>query len=194
MELCKPRRTLQVADHEFYRQVYALSVEASPLAGDCGELCHKACCTWESHDGRQLGIYLLPGEETMFTGREDWLVWEEHRAEHYDFPPSWHGPVFFVRCTSACPRPQRPLQCRTFPLAPHYMPDGHLTLIWETISLPYACPLLESKWPLRQDFILALGQAWKLLTQEPLIRDLVQWDSRQRYRLGQAVEIVLVVS
>ncbi|TDA67805.1 MAG: hypothetical protein D9V47_09855 [Clostridia bacterium] len=182
-----------IAGREFYRQVYALLADASPLAGDCGELCHKACCTLESPESRQLGIYLLPGEETMFTGHEDWLVWEEQRAEHYDFPSSWHGPVFFVHCTSTCPRPQRPMQCRTFPLAPHYLPGGTLTLIWETMPLPYVCPLVKDKWPLRQDFILALGRAWQLLTQEPLIRDLVQWDSRHRYRQGDPVQIVLVI-
>lgn len=165
-----------------YRKVYALLDECAPLGEqDCGHLCDRACCR---QAGEELGIYLLPGEERMFSGQEDWLVWQSQEVSDYDFPPSWTGRTHFVRCTRPCPRPRRPIQCRSFPLAPHLSPGGELTLIWETLSLPYRCPLITEKYSLAPGFQENLYRAWHLLLADPLIRDLVEWDSRQREEQG----------
>lgn len=169
----------------FYTTIYRLLDPVTPLDTDCGDLCGQACCRVGDP---AFGIYLLPGEETMFTGRETWLGWEKQLPQQYDFPPTWVEPVYFVHCRPPCPRPHRPIQCRTFPLAPHLLPDGKLVLIWETLSLPYVCPLISKKMPLRQDFILALGQTWKKLISYRRIHDLVAWDARQRAH----VEIIYV--
>lgn len=162
---------------EAYQKIYRLLDDATPLKGDCGELCRKLCCQKDNED---LGIYLLPGEEALFTRDEDWLVWEEQKAEDYDFPPSWQGKVYFIRCLKDCPREKRPLQCRTFPLAPHLTAKGTLVLIRETLPLPYQCPLIAEQMPLEPAFIQAVYEAWSELIKDPLIRDLVAYDSANR--------------
>lgn len=162
---------------ETYAKIYRLLEKVTPLQSDCGELCHELCC---QSDGEDMGIYLLPGEEQLFDRTEDWLVWEEHQAEDYDFPPSWEGTIYYVRCIKACPREKRPIQCRTFPLAPHLTEKGTLVLIRETLQLPYQCPLLAKKIPLETAFVTSLFQAWTELIKDPLIFDLVEYDSIQR--------------
>ena len=139
-----------------------------------------------------MGLYLLPGEEQMYTGDEDWIVWGSLQAEEYDFPESWHGRVPFFQCTTAphCPRKKRPLQCRTFPLAPHLDEDGCLYLIWSSDPLPYVCPLIAEHRQLSHDFVKATWTCWSHLIRDPLIRDLVDLDSQIREEEGWPVEIV----
>ena len=160
-----------------YRQLYKLLDKITPLEEDCGNLCAKICCKQESTD---LGMYLLPGEESLFTGKEDWLVWEKQNPKDFDFPDSWTDSVFFIRCTRDCPREKRPIQCRTFPLTPHLTATGTLLLIRETLPLPYQCPLIIQKIPLRPTFMQTVYQVWSKLIQDPRIYDLVEFDSLDR--------------
>jgi hypothetical protein len=162
-----------------YKAIYRLLDRVTPLQTDCGLLCDAACCKSTEAD---MGIYLFPGEEKLFTRKEDWLKWESEHAEDYDFPDSWHGRIYFVRCTSApnCPREKRPLQCRFFPLAPHLTKDGHLILIHFVSDLPYSCPLISNKTDLDPAFVQAVYTVWKRLIQDPLIYDLIQYDSVTR--------------
>jgi len=160
-----------------YLKIYQILDKATPLKEDCGKICGKLCCKQDNED---LGMYLLPGEETMLDRSEKWLVWNEHDPIDYDFPPSWTEKVFFVRCLGDCPREKRPIQCRTFPLAPHLTKEGTLALIRETLPLPYQCPLIEKRIPLEKDFILAVYQAWSKLIQDSRIYDLVKFDSQER--------------
>lgn len=171
-------------DRKTYKRVYRLLEKVTPLREDCGALCGKLCCRPVRPE---TGIYLFPGEEAMLRGTEEWLEWTEQQAQEYDFPPSWRGPVYFVRCHGHCPREKRPLQCRFFPLTAHYLPEGHLVLIWETVALPYRCPLLGGRFPLEQAFIEAVAKAWELLLQHPLIEDLVRWDARARQQAARRV-------
>lgn len=160
-----------------YLEIYQILNQATPLKEDCGKICDKLCC---KQDNENLGMYLLPGEETMFDRSKEWLVWEEHNPTDYDFPASWTEKVFFIRCLRDCPREKRPIQCRTFPLAPHLTKEGTLTLIRETLPLPYQCPLIEKRISLEKDFILAVYQAWSRLIQDYRIYDLVKLDSQER--------------
>ena len=43
----------------------------------------------------------------------------------------WQGRVYFIQCKTApyCPRKSRPIQCRTFPLAPHIDENGMFHMI-----------------------------------------------------------------
>ncbi|MEG0392727.1 MAG: hypothetical protein RR626_08195 [Anaerovoracaceae bacterium] len=162
-----------------YQAIYRLLNRVSPLDGDCGALCGAACCTPEGED---LGIYLLPGEEKIFTQKESWLHWHHERAEDYDFPDSWFGKVYFIRCATPplCVRELRPLQCRFYPLAPHLTEDGTLVLILSTADIPYVCPLISEKMSLNPDFIKATYTVWKRLIKDPLIYDLIELDSSDR--------------
>ena len=162
-----------------YQAIYRLLNYITPLTTDCGALCGAACCTSEEED---MIIYLLPGEEKLFTRREDWLIWDYDLAEDYDFPESWFGKVYYVRCKTApvCPREMRPLQCRFFPLAPHLTEDGVLHLIRYPGDLPYVCPLLEKYVRLEPRFVKAVHTVWTHLIRDPLIYDLVEFDSSDR--------------
>lgn len=169
-----------------YRAIYRLLNRVSPISGDCGLLCGAACCTCggdgENDDSLDfdMGIYLLPGEEKLFTKREQWLKWNIEDAEDFEFPDSWSGRVYFVRCKTPphCPREMRPLQCRFYPLAPFLTEKGELKLILSPTELPYQCPLITDRIPLEESFIRATYTVWKHLIKDPLIRDLVAMDSK----------------
>ena len=171
-----------------YKAIYRLLDKVSPLSGDCGLLCGAVCCNFGGQTERapfpavELGIYLLPGEDKLFAREEDRSRWETVNARDYDFPDSWKGKVYFIRCAgaSSCRRDQRPIQCRTFPLAPHITEDGVFLLIPYTDPLPYKCPLIEENTPLDAKFVKATYTAWTRLLKDPLILDLVEMDSRHR--------------
>lgn len=203
-----------------YRAIYRLLDRVSPVALDCGTLCGSACCTCNNGaeteinstdfngDGDfDMGIYLYPGEETLFSGRgkhffgnegalfpSDWLWWSEENAADYDFPDSWHGKIYFVRCKTPphCPREYRPLQCRFFPLTPHLTEDGTLRLILSPLKLPYKCPLIHQSMELEPRFIRATYTVWTHLLRDPLIWDLVEYDSILREEDGLELHFVPV--
>ena len=131
-----------------YEEIYELLNSVEILDFDCGTLCGAACCTHEGTE--EMGIYLLPGEEAVHEDDHDWLDFRIEKAEEHYMPESWSDEVHFVRCKTPpfCPREKRPIQCRTFPLAPHIDSDGELTLIYNDMELPYKCPLIEEAIPL----------------------------------------------
>lgn len=170
-----------------YKAIYRLLDAVSPVDYDCGTLCGAICCTYGAQTGEtdsnfDMGIYLLPGEEKLFTQHEDWIDWTVEQAEDYDFPDSWFGKIYFIRCKTppACRRSMRPLQCRFFPLAPHLNLDDELELILSPLDLPYSCPLIKDKMQLNESFIQATYTVWKHLLRDPLIYDLVRMDSDDR--------------
>ena len=166
-----------------WKAIYRLLGRVSPVDYDCGKLCAAACCTCtdESSD-EELGIYLYPGEDKIHDKNDSWLDWTTENAEDFEFPDSWSGKVHFVKCKTPpiCPRNKRPFQCRTFPLAPHLHEDGTLELIYNDVELPYTCPLIDDEIPLNDDFVKATYTVWSHLIRDPLIRDLVEMDSRAR--------------
>ena len=162
-----------------YIEIYKMLDKVSPVPYDCGTLCGSACCMVQDKD---YVMYLLPGEEKMFTGKEEWLDWGKDRVEDYEFPESWYGNVYYIRCKNApvCHREQRPIQCRTFPLAPYIDEDGVLQLIYNTGDYSYRCPLVENYDELDEEFIRVTYEAWKRLLRDPYIFDLVEMDSEMR--------------
>lgn len=177
-----------------YEAIYRLLDRVSPLDRDCGTLCGAVCCTCEEskETEQELGIYLLPGEEKLFSGKEDWLIWSREPAEDFDFPESWTGKVAFVKCKTppVCPREKRPLQCRFFPLEPHLTEDGSLHLILCSTPLPYSCPLITEKMELTPAFIQATYTVWAHLLHDPRIFDLVEMDSADREADGTLLQFV----
>ena len=165
-----------------YQAIYRLLDRVSPIDTDCGQLCGAACCMGDPEGEETVGIYLLPGEEKLHSRHDEWLDWSEDYAEDYEFPDSWTGKVCFINCKTPphCPREKRPIQCRTFPLTPHIDEDGELSLIYNDLDLPYACPLIYEAVPLNDDFVRATLTVWKHLIRDPLIYDLVKMDSEER--------------
>ncbi len=172
-----------------YKYLYVLTGRATPLDGDCGLLCGSICCRPDRKNS--LGVYLFPGEESLFPEKGSWFAREHHDPKEYDFPDNWTGPVHFIKCHSPCPREARPLACRFFPLAPHLLTDGTLLLIHETARLPYKCPLIAGNVPLRGDFIEVTALAWQVLLKDPRILKLVEEDSRERERTLRGVPAVI---
>lgn len=179
-----------------YQAIYRLLDRVSPLDYDCGALCGAICCTCGENEEegleQDLGIYLLPGEDKLFSGKEDWLNWTKEPAEDFNFPESWTGKVSFVKCTTppVCPRKKRPLQCRFFPLEPHLTEDGRLRLILCATPLPYSCPLITENMELTPSFIQATYTVWTHLLRDPLIFDLVEMDSADREADGLPLRFV----
>lgn len=164
-----------------WERVYRLLNEVTPLTVDCGRLCGAICCTeWE----KGVGMYLLPGEEVMFSRDEDWLVWQEQSTEEYEFCPSWRGTFYFVRCRGTCPRDKRPFACRTFPVSAYLSPEGTLELRLESAAVPI-CPLVKAGDInlLDRRFLVRARLAWEELLKDPLIRDNVEWESRRLDRI-----------
>lgn len=164
-----------------WKAIYRLLDRVSPIERDCGLLCGAVCCTC-GESGDELGIYLYPGEHKIHNKKDDWLEWTVEAAEDYDFPDSWTGPVYFVKCKTppVCPRKKRPFQCRTYPLAPYISEDGILEMVYNDEQLPYSCPLIDREIPLNDDFVKATYTVWSHLIRDPLINDLVEMDSRAR--------------
>lgn len=129
-----------------------------------------------------MGIYLYPGEHKIHNKKDDWLEWTIEDSGEFEFPDSWNGPVYFVRCKTppVCPREKRPLQCRTYPLAPYLTEDGFLQMVYNDEDLPYRCPLIDEEIPLNDSFVKATYTVWAHLLRDPLIYDLVDMDSRAR--------------
>ena len=182
-----------------YIAIYRLLDGVSPLKTDCGLLCGAVCCT--SGDGNEgsggsssdeMGIYLLPGEEKIFSGDEDDFIWGKLDTDEYEFPESWHGSVYFLGCKNApfCDRRKRPIQCRTFPLSPYIDENGVFCMILDASPLPYECPLIKDSIPLEHDFVKATYTVWKHLIRDPLIYDLVEMDSQDLREEGIAPVIV----
>ncbi len=161
-----------------FAYLFALTEKITPLHQDCGLLCGSICC--KPQKNADLGMYLFPGEEVMYNGQEPWLSYEKHDPKQYEFPKNWHDPVYFVQCTPPCPRQSRPLSCRLFPVAPHLLQNDQLILIYETLSLPYCCPLIEQKIALRKDFITTAALVWQELLLDEKIYTLVKEDSQER--------------
>jgi len=166
-----------------YSAIYKLLDMVSPINADCGELCGAICCTYaDMAETEAMGIYLLPGEEKVFEGAHELMDWQTDLAENYDFPESWFGKIYFVRCKNppCCLRSMRPIQCRTFPVLPYLTAQGELVLIHNDLDLPYNCPLISEDIRLSPPFLHATHTAWKHLAKDKLIHDLIEYDSSFR--------------
>ena len=117
-----------------YLQLYRLFDKSTPIKGDCGRLCKKACC-----DGEDSGMYLFPGEEEVFRLlNPDWA-----KLEKSDFTYTYNGKeknVPLLVCSGSCDRYQRPLACRIFPLTPYVNKSGELEIIVDPRAKAL-CPL-----------------------------------------------------
>ena len=170
-----------------FRAIYRLLDRVSPVPFDCGTICGAVCCNAVDYS-EDMGMILLPGEEKLHDRQSDWLKWEAFDAEESDFPDTWIGKVYFVKCKNPpkCPRNLRPMQCRTFPLLPHIDKEGNLHLIYNDYELPYVCPMIEDEVELDPRFIRATFTAWKHLICDPLIRDMIELESAGRDEIGNS--------
>ncbi|MGM9551641.1 MAG: hypothetical protein ACI3XA_05240 [Clostridia bacterium] len=105
----------------FYNKIYSIIANYTPLKGDCGRACNKACCVGDK-DGD--GMYLFPGEEEVYKPIPSWAAISE---TDFEYAQGSFAPLF--SCDGICDRKLRPLACRIFPLTPYIDKDGDLTVI-----------------------------------------------------------------
>ncbi len=174
-----------MANTELIEKARAVLAKVTPLAFDCGTLCGHKCCT-DFEPG--VGVYLIPGELPLFDGTEDWINWQFHRTDEYDFAPSWgkHRQIPFMQCTKLCQREKRPFECRTYPLVPFLQEDGDLVMRYSPWAMG-VCPLTEryQLTELLPEFVTAAREAWLILMEDPEMLDHVRWVSEQVRTLDQ---------
>ena len=170
-----------------YLKIYNMTNNASPLGKfNCGELCNSICCTVENGERNdvleEMVLYLLPGEEEMLENESDWFEMFYETTDEIEYPDSWDGEVYYIKCTNPphCNRRLRPIQCRSFPLSPHFDKDNNLQLIYDMDDMTYQCPIIVDKMDLDEDFLKKIYKMWERLTEDKLIFDLVKMDSEKR--------------
>ncbi len=161
-----------------YEKVYEI-LDRFPLSKtDCGKLCGKICCCYIVPEEEEAGMELLPGEEEIFPLEADWLKPRFLSGAMYEYPPEWgqHAGCFQIRCIKPCPRHERPVNCRLFPLK-FFREKENYYLILAKDTESYNCPLLERPELINPEFIDSAKKAASLLLSIPKFRQLVDWDS-----------------
>lgn len=145
-----------------YKSIYQFWGDTTPLFGDCGELCGKACCESDDSIDDETGMYLFPGEKALFLNRPNFKVVSS------DFTYENDKLADIVICKGPCTRDARPLSCRIFPLIPYFRKDSGLKIIIDPRA-KHLCPLAQRKaLPyLNPDFLRKVEKTFRLLTKFP---------------------------
>ena len=156
---------------EILKTAYEILDHVTPLRTDCGKLCNQVCC--QDNDGveEETGMLLFPGEEELYADCSDWMTL---------LPvPDIRPDQILARCEGSCPREQRPLACRVFPLTP-YLTENDILLIKMDARASSLCPLAGAmdKNRLAPEFIKAVRKASALLITDPSIKEYIRDLSR----------------
>ncbi|MBQ1827107.1 MAG: hypothetical protein II126_03955 [Erysipelotrichaceae bacterium] len=162
-----------------YRKIYEIFSRATPMITDCGRLCNAACCQIDDY-GDTMGLYLLPGEESVHDMNDDWLSWQLEDRDENGLPASWPKKIWFVRCHGplSCKRELRPIQCRSFPCWPYLDENDELSIMMYDFELPYECPLIDNSDNINPAFYQMLYEGWSQLLKDPQIHAMIYEDSR----------------
>ena len=142
---------------KLYKSIYTYLGDATPTPFDCGKLCNKACCGDNGPEDDEAGMYLFPGERSLFLNHPNFKVVSS------DFCYG-NKNADIVICKSPCERATRPLSCRIFPLIPYYREAIGFRLIQDPRA--YAmCPLAAKEaYPyLNATFIRKTESVFRLL-------------------------------
>ncbi|MDR1262864.1 MAG: hypothetical protein LBK46_05175 [Oscillospiraceae bacterium] len=136
-----------------------LLLDVTPLKGDCGKICGRACCEVSDPDA---GMILFPGEETLYTGYKLVKMYGISGGEW----PWW-------RCDGTCERRDRPLACRVAPLTPTIR-NGAVSVEMDR-GCAFCCPLVEfGVSALSEDFVESVRVAAFILAEDPACRAFVE--------------------
>lgn len=155
---------------EFYSQIYSVLGDLTPLKGDCGRACNKACCEGDK-DGD--GMYLFPFEEEMYSLLPSWASISE---TDFEYEKEKFAPLF--SCDGVCDRNLRPLSCRIFPLTPYIEKNGELTVIVDPRAkgmCPLSALFVED---FETEFVNAVQKVGKLLLTNPDTKNFLEAFSR----------------
>lgn len=140
-----------------YQKVWKKIGDATPLKTDCGMLCNKKCCSGTENDG----MLLFPGEEYLFSGK-DWCF-----VKNTNIELTCGYTIKLLVCRGECPRNERPLSCRIFPLIPYLNEYDRVDFRLDPRGFQ-VCPIIRSPgaYPMENDFIDSLYKAFP-----PLLKD-----------------------
>ena len=120
---------------EFYRALYKIIGDATPLRVDCGKLCSNACCAVTDEI---TGMYLFPRENVMYENMPSWGTLYDT-----DFTYGEGKEATLFTCTGKCDRAMRPLSCRIFPLIPYAHEGEEMKIIMDKRGRGM-CPLIDA--------------------------------------------------
>lgn len=127
----------------------------TPLKTDCGRLCGGACCQGDE----QTGMLLFPGEDALYTDCGF------ARVLSADFSLGGEAAHLLV-CRGTCPRGERPLACRLFPLFLRFDAQGEPRIALDPRARA-VCPLTDyGLSALDGAFVAAAQRAYALLMED----------------------------
>ncbi len=143
-----------MADQDALEYARQLLSQATPLWKDCGSQCGGACC--QSDESGENGMLLFPGEDRYYAG----CTWARILQM---------GEYSRLVCDGSCPRENRPLACRIFPLVILPMQEEKeivANIVMDVRAWP-VCPLMRfGEKGLRTGFVDAVRQAAAVLCKE----------------------------
>ncbi len=136
-----------------------------------------------------MGMILLPGEERRYFSRLDWA--ELVSVEQVYTPETVRQRfgsqnMYLLRCQGSCPREERPLACRVFPLAPILTAQGVIRLVLDDDGIE-VCPLVQHRrlHCLTNSFVRRVRFAFQTLVQDEQIREWTARESERRIQMAQ---------
>lgn len=152
----------------FYHKIYRIIGELTPIGGDCGKLCNKACC--KGPDSR--GMLLFPYEETALD------------ISQFNIIKSHKGLI--AVCNGTCRRQNRPLACRIFPFFPRLFNDGRIRVVYDSRAINL-CPIAAYPDLIKPDrrFLRAVRRAGRVVVNNPECRKLVKAISDELAQLNR---------
>ena len=156
-------------DKAILEEARRLAGEYTPLKRDCGRYCQHACC--QTDEDGQGGVFLFPGEAEGYE-RCGWA-----RVETGDMAGE-KTPMLV--CEGICPREERPLGCRIFPLTAET--DGETMDVRLDIRARPLCPLVKSGVKgLDRRFVENVKRALRLMAQDPEgLAFLKKWEDMEK--------------
>lgn len=153
-----------------YKKVWKKLDKATPMESDCGKLCNEICCSGTENDG----MLLFPGEEHLYTDK-DWCSIRDTNIKLSD------GYVIkLLVCNGKCPRDERPLSCRIFPVLPYLNEHGFVDFRLDPRSFGI-CPVAQKpdEYPVQSKFIDSLYEGFPPLLKDDRVVEFIELLSEQ---------------
>lgn len=150
---------------KLYKKTFKKLNNTTPLVGDCGRLCDKKCCSGSENDG----MLLFPGEEYLYHDK-NWCSIKDTNIVLSD-----GYKIKLLVCKGNCPRNERPLSCRIFPVTPNINEFGRVDFRLDPKALgicPIACNPRE--YPIEEDFVECLYKAFPTLLKDERIVEFIE--------------------
>ena len=169
-----------------YKEIYEKAYEymgEDVIDGNCGDLCDCHCCRNHHETGEAMGIYFLPFEYEVMQKENNIIEHEKteyHTSEEYLFTEKIDYLVYsYCNGLNGCNRELRPIQCRSYPFAPHLDNDGVLSLVVEK-EQEHDCPLMSMRDQWRPEFIIGIYKGWQELLRIKEVELIIKDDSEVR--------------